>query len=430
MQSPFSWTRTAVVLPLLGVAWTGTALGQTPHNRAIAQIAVTPLPVAGGLYDITVEWSFTVEPATTPFDFSTELVLHVNGVQVDVESASIQVDAGSSGCIAPPCSGTCGSASSSGSAATLFCFKDGPCTPLLCDCDCGYWLSTTFPGQALSQGDEISVLLRPAPGALPDGDTGDNQLEIVFHGQPIGWNRGIEQVQLVPTGSHTYDVHVQGSVGWEARAGYANLDFTLELLINGVAIVSQSVPAELDGVLDQTCWQQGCGSTCGNVNGVPRYCDPYLWWDCGCVGGWISIFPGVGMSAGDEVSVLLRPAPGALPELPGLEGDDEAGGAGLAVREMSADARRWRLAQNQPNPFSHLTSIQFDLAEGGLVRVDVFDVGGRKVSSLLDRTLAAGRWSVTWDGQTDRGTRAPSGMYVYRLSTPRGNEARTMTILR
>jgi hypothetical protein len=167
------------------------------------------------------------------------------------------------------------------------------------------------------------------------------------------------------------------------------------------------------------------------VNGVPRYCDPYLWWSCACGGAWLSIFSGVPLAPGDEIAIILYPAPGALPELPGLTADDEGSASccgATSVRE--ARAKSWRLAQNLPNPFRPSTSIALDLDAGGAVRIDVLDVAGRHVRTLLDRALAAGRWSVTWDGRTDRGEATAAGTYFYRTTVDGLTESRRMVMLR
>jgi hypothetical protein len=406
-------------------------MGQTSHDRAIEQIAVTPSP--GGPQDVTAVWRLAVESSTVPRSLTTEVVFERNGAEIASVIESVFVPGSLSCGDGPPCSGTCGSATLNGSSVSLVCYPDGPCDAI-CDCDCGLWISTEFPGQMVVSGDEITVLLRPASGSLPEGDTSNDALTMSYEGQPIGWNRGIDHVHAIATGPNTYDVNVYGSAGWEARAGFARLDFTLELSINGTTVASQNVPAQMDGIYDQSCFQNGCGSECGSFNGIPRWCDPYLWWSCGCVGGWISLFPGVEMSSGDEIAVILYPVPASLPELPGLADDDlfvldccdPVGVEGLELAEDSV----LRLDQNHPNPFHPFTSIEFHLSHGGRTQVDVYDASGRAVRSLLDRTLSPGRWSVTWDGTTHAGAPASSGIYFCRLTTESGTATRRMTLLK
>ena len=74
------------------------------------------------------------------------------------------------------------------------------------------------------------------------------------------------------------------------------------------------------------------------------------------------------------------------------------------------------LHPNVPNPFNPTTTIAFDLARAGYVRLEVFDVGGRSVRVLVDEVRPAGRnHRVVWDGLDAAGARASSGVYFYRL---------------
>ncbi len=70
----------------------------------------------------------------------------------------------------------------------------------------------------------------------------------------------------------------------------------------------------------------------------------------------------------------------------------------------------FRLGQNYPNPFNPTTVIPFDLAQSGDVRLAVYDVTGRKVSTLLNTSMGAGRHSVTFNAAG-----IPSGVYIVRL---------------
>jgi hypothetical protein len=428
-------SRILGILAILGalIACGGDATAQTPWNRELQTLAV--LPDSAGGYSVLALWTVDVEATSTPLDLSTNAILQINGTAVATQSFSVGIDPGSGlGCgTGPPCIGSCGSGTLDGAAMTLLCYEDGPCSPAFCDCDCGAWILADFGSEPLMPEDEIMVILMPAPGALPDTDTSDDAAQTTFHDQPIGWNRGIHAVNLVETGPGLFDIQVPGFVAWESPSPYLNLDFTVELFVNGSLVSSQNIPAAVEGILDQPCWESGCGSACGTMNGIPRYCDPHLWWACACLGGWLSNFPGVPLVPGDEIMVLLRPAPGALPELPGLEDDDLDilnCCSTAAVEDAGELQRRWQLEQNRPNPFSPMSSITFDLAEGGAARVQVFDADGRRVKTLLERNLGAGRWSITWDGRTEAGALAPSGTYFYELSLNGRSETRKMTLLR
>ena len=81
------------------------------------------------------------------------------------------------------------------------------------------------------------------------------------------------------------------------------------------------------------------------------------------------------------------------------------------------------LEQNYPNPFNPSTTIMFEVAGAGPVRVSVHDVLGREVAVLVDGFKSAGRHAVTFDG-----SRVSSGVYYYRLQTARGSLSRPLVL--
>ncbi|MFK7844722.1 MAG: DUF1501 domain-containing protein [Rhodothermales bacterium] len=83
------------------------------------------------------------------------------------------------------------------------------------------------------------------------------------------------------------------------------------------------------------------------------------------------------------------------------------------------------LTQNYPNPFTGTTTIQYALDQPGQVRLEVFDVEGRRIASLAEGTQPAGQHSVAFDA-----SRLPSGTYLYRLVSPNGIQSRKMIVLR
>jgi hypothetical protein len=98
-----------------------------------------------------------------------------------------------------------------------------------------------------------------------------------------------------------------------------------------------------------------------------------------------------------------------------------------SVRETSNSLR---LGQNHPNPFNPTTTITFELADRDLVRMDIFDVRGRFVRTLIEAMLPAGPNSVHWDGRDSNGDPAGSGVYFYRLTAGEKSIAKKMVLLR
>ncbi len=69
----------------------------------------------------------------------------------------------------------------------------------------------------------------------------------------------------------------------------------------------------------------------------------------------------------------------------------------------------------QPNPFNPRTSVRFTLAEDESVRLKIYDLTGHLVRTLIAGTMVAGDHAVTWDGRTQTGLQAASGVYLIRL---------------
>ncbi len=88
------------------------------------------------------------------------------------------------------------------------------------------------------------------------------------------------------------------------------------------------------------------------------------------------------------------------------------------------------LLQNYPNPFNPLTSIQFVLTKPERVRLEIFNILGQRVRTLVDEYLAAGNKLVGWDGTDDSGKELSSGIYLYRITTAGYSAARKMLLLK
>jgi hypothetical protein len=88
-----------------------------------------------------------------------------------------------------------------------------------------------------------------------------------------------------------------------------------------------------------------------------------------------------------------------------------------------------RLHPGVPNPFNPTTTLQFELASSGHVRLKIFDVAGRLVRSLVDAPLPAGSHIVRWSGDDDRGRHTASGVYFCRLDAGGIMETRTLVLV-
>jgi hypothetical protein len=74
------------------------------------------------------------------------------------------------------------------------------------------------------------------------------------------------------------------------------------------------------------------------------------------------------------------------------------------------------LHQNYPNPFNPSTELKFDLPANSRVKLEIFNVLGQKVVTVLDEDMEAGYRSVTWNGNDSNGRQVASGVYFYKLT--------------
>jgi len=88
------------------------------------------------------------------------------------------------------------------------------------------------------------------------------------------------------------------------------------------------------------------------------------------------------------------------------------------------------VAPNDPNPFSDTTTIRFGLPGESEVKVTVFDLMGREVTTLHDGITAAGYHEVVWNGTDAAGRAARNGMYFYQVRTPGGTVTRKLLLMR
>jgi hypothetical protein len=99
-------------------------------------------------------------------------------------------------------------------------------------------------------------------------------------------------------------------------------------------------------------------------------------------------------------------------------------------RDQSPGTAPVRLLQNVPNPFNPTTEIAYELVADCRVRLEVFDVGGEKVATLVDGHRHEGKSVVHWDGRNERGNQLSSGVYFYRLQAAGVVVTRKMVLLK
>jgi len=82
---------------------------------------------------------------------------------------------------------------------------------------------------------------------------------------------------------------------------------------------------------------------------------------------------------------------------------------------LGASSASFVLDQNYPNPFNPSTTIAYELRSPAHVRLEVYDLVGRRVRALVNESQREGRYAVKWYGDDEGGSKLASGMYVARL---------------
>ena len=146
----------------------------------------------------------------------------------------------------------------------------------------------------------------------------------------------------------------------------------------------------------------------------------------------------LGRSLGPEVRLLLQVEGGEAPERVDVSKVEWSDGDGKVRRFRPAGGGPVRLQdsgallvrQNRPNPFNPATTIDFYLPSASFVRLRLFDAAGRAVALLVEGNEPAGWRAAAWNGRTESGLAAASGVYFARLETPDGTRTIRMILIR
>ena len=82
------------------------------------------------------------------------------------------------------------------------------------------------------------------------------------------------------------------------------------------------------------------------------------------------------------------------------------------------------LMQNYPNPFNPETIIRYQIPQSSRVKLEVFNLLGERIRTLVDTEQQSGFYQVIWDGNNDAGITVPSGIYFYVLHWDNNTEFR------
>ena len=88
------------------------------------------------------------------------------------------------------------------------------------------------------------------------------------------------------------------------------------------------------------------------------------------------------------------------------------------------------LDQNYPNPFNPETQIQFGIPNQQQVQLEIYNILGQLVHTIIDKNLSGGQYSVIWNGKNDAGQQVASGLYFYRFTAGNFTKTRKMILIR
>ena len=111
---------------------------------------------------------------------------------------------------------------------------------------------------------------------------------------------------------------------------------------------------------------------------------------------------------------------------------DAAGFFALSLQTLSGGTAlptSFALGQNYPNPFNPSTVIPYQLPAAGHVRLEVFNILGQRLATLVDAEQSAGTYTAQWDATDAAGRAVGAGVYIYRLSSGGMTESQRMVLV-
>jgi hypothetical protein len=92
--------------------------------------------------------------------------------------------------------------------------------------------------------------------------------------------------------------------------------------------------------------------------------------------------------------------------------------------------KSYYLAQNYPNPFNPMTEFAFAIPKKSHILLEVFNIIGQRVATVINKEMAAGQYTICWDGRGDGGENLASGIYLYRIKAGEFIATKKMIILK
>jgi hypothetical protein len=100
------------------------------------------------------------------------------------------------------------------------------------------------------------------------------------------------------------------------------------------------------------------------------------------------------------------------------------------VADNGVSAPASTLGRNYPNPFNPSTSIAYEITEPGHVQLNIYNIKGELIRTLVDAPQTAQSYTVTWDGTDNVGNPISSGVYFYQMQSGKNTSTRKMLLMK
>lgn len=98
--------------------------------------------------------------------------------------------------------------------------------------------------------------------------------------------------------------------------------------------------------------------------------------------------------------------------------------------DFNSTVNGFGLVSNYPNPFNPTTTIEFSVPYKDQVKVEIFDILGNKVATLVNKELEAGPQKLVWNGKSDNNMQVTSGVYIYKIVSGKSSVSKKMMLLK
>ena len=101
-----------------------------------------------------------------------------------------------------------------------------------------------------------------------------------------------------------------------------------------------------------------------------------------------------------------------------------------SVEDENIIPEKFYLKQNYPNPFNPETTIAFNLPNKSKVCLEIFNIKGQKVITLINEEKETGFHKIIWNGRDSNNRKVSSGVYFYRIITEKNEKIKKMILIK